>query len=223
MPLPFSVEQFLGVFARYNEAIWPAQVVAYLLGLVAVVLVLQPTPTSSRLVSGTLAAFWLWTGIVYQGLFFSQINPAALAFAALFVLQGVLWLVAGVLGSRLTFEARGGTAGVLGWACVLYAMVLYPLLGALLGHGYPYAPTFAVTPCPLVIFTFGLLLWTRPPLPRYLLAIPLLWSLLGVSAAVTLGIREDVGLLVAGLLATALLLGRDRPIGAHPLWCARHA
>jgi hypothetical protein len=34
--MPFAREQFLGVFVTYNAAIWPAQIVAYGLGYVAV-------------------------------------------------------------------------------------------------------------------------------------------------------------------------------------------
>ncbi len=34
--LPFTLEQFLNVFATYNKAIWPAQILAYVLGAVAV-------------------------------------------------------------------------------------------------------------------------------------------------------------------------------------------
>jgi hypothetical protein len=36
--------------------------------------------------------------------------------------------------------------------------------------------------------------------------IPFLWSLLGVSASYQLGIREDIGLLAAGVLGVGLLL-----------------
>jgi hypothetical protein len=36
MTILFTVEQFFGKFAAYNAAIWPAQVAAYVLGLVAV-------------------------------------------------------------------------------------------------------------------------------------------------------------------------------------------
>jgi hypothetical protein len=209
MNMPFTAEQFLDVFARYNHAIWPLQIVAYALGLAAVVLAFSRAPQAGRVISGILAAFWLWTGIVYHGAFFSQINPAALLFGALFVIQGVLWLCAGVLRDRLVFDARGGAIAVVGGLAVLYTLLVYPLLGAAFGHGYPYAPMFGVAPCPMTIFTFGLLLWTRPRLPRYLLVIPFLWSLVGFSAALSLGIREDFGLLVAGLLATAIVLWRD--------------
>jgi len=40
---------------------------------------------------------------------------------------------------------------------------------------------------------------------------PFLWSLLGSSAAWTLGMREDFGLLIAGLAGTALLFVRPSP------------
>jgi len=59
-----------------------------------------------------------------------------------------------------------------------------------------------------VIFTFGLLLLSERTLPKYLLVIPLLWSLLGASAAFSLGIREDIGLLATGLVGSAALFAR---------------
>jgi hypothetical protein len=42
------------------------------------------------------------------------------------------------------------------------------------------------------------------------LVIPFLWSLLGISASYQLGVREDIGLLVAGVLGVGLLIWRDR-------------
>jgi hypothetical protein len=215
MNLPFTVEQFLGVFAAYNQAIWPTQVVAYALGLVVVMLAFaRATPYAGRIISGILAAFWLWTGVAYHGVFFSQINRTALIFGVLFVVQGLFWLYVGGLHDGLVFDARGGAVAIAGGLAVLYAMLVYPLLGIVLGHGYPYAPMFGVAPCPMTIFTFGLLLWTRPRVPRYLLVIPFLWSIVGFSAALSLGIREDFGLLVAGLLGTATVLWRDAHTGA---------
>jgi hypothetical protein len=98
---------------------------------------------------------------------------------------------------------------------LLYALVIYPLLGYALGHGYPRSPTLGL-PCPTVIFTFGLLLLTTSPLPSWLLAIPFLCGLVGFSAVWVFGILEDVGLLVAALLGAGLLLYRERtrPAGA---------
>ena len=71
-------------------------------------------------------------------------------------------------------------------------------------------PMFGVTPCPVTIFTFGMLLLTRQPVPRLLLAIPGLWSLVGGSAAMLLRVPQDWLLLVSGAIAVALLIRRDR-------------
>ena len=43
MNIPFTVEQFFDVFRTYNVAIWPAQVVAYLMGVIALALSARKT------------------------------------------------------------------------------------------------------------------------------------------------------------------------------------
>jgi Family of unknown function (DUF6064) len=207
--LPFTREQFLGVFADYNTAIWPAQVLAYVLGLVVVAALLRPSPLGHRAVAGVLAAMWIWTGVAYHGLYFSRINPVALVFGALFVLQGLLFVVAGVAGRRLAFGHAAGPASAVGWALVAYAAVLYPLLGAWTGHAYPSLPMFGVTPCPVTLFSFGVLMLASAPVPRWLLIIPLAWSLVGGSAAFLLGVPQDWPLLFSGLTIVLLVL-RDR-------------
>lgn len=213
--LPFTREQFFGVFAEYNAAVWPVQVVAYLLGLAAVAALLRPMPQGRRLVAGVLAATWIWTGVVYHGVYFAPINPAALAFAALFVVQGVLFVIAGVVMERLVFGLTWGWRAALGWALVAYAALLYPLLGQWSGHAYPAQPTFGITPCPVTLFSFGVLLLTSQPVPRWLLVIPLLWSLVGGSAAFLLGVPQDWPLLFSGL-TVALLILRNRRSAAVP-------
>jgi hypothetical protein len=47
--------------------------------------------------------------------------------------------------------------------------------------------------------------------PKWVLVVPTLWAVMGgISAPVNYGIREDLGLLVAGVLGAGLLLWRDR-------------
>ncbi len=65
-----------------------------------------------------------------------------------------------------------------------------------------------------MIFTFAILLLAEEVVPVALYAIPFLWSLVGVSAASQLGMREDWGLAVAGIAGTAILVARRRPVGA---------
>lgn len=183
---------------------------AYLIGAVIVTMLLHRSPRSDGVVGGGLALMWLWTGVAYHGLFLSSLNRAALLFGALFTLQGALFFHAGVIRRRLKFGCATGPAAWLGWALVLYAAALYPLLGTWAGQRYPEMPLFGITPSPVTIFTFGLLLLTTAPVSRSILIIPFVWSLIGGSAAFALSVPQDWLLLVSGVVAIRMLVLRDR-------------
>jgi hypothetical protein len=208
--LPFTIEQFLGNFEQYNQAIWPMHIVAYILSIAVIILAAKKTRYSDQIISVVLACFWGWMGIVYHLIYFSTINGAALGFGILFIIQAILWLVFGVIRPKLSFQLENNPYALTGVVLIVYAMLVYPILGTLLGHGYPRSPSFGVAPCPTTIFTFGLLLWTNARVPKSVLVIPFIWSLIGFTAALSLGVREDIGLLLAGVLSVALLLWRDR-------------
>lgn len=210
MDLPFTVDEFLGVFRAYNEAVWPAHVVAYALGFAALLATARGGRGASAFVSATLAAFWGWNGAVYHVGFFAEINHAAYLFGALFLAQAALFLYEGLGRHRISFRLRRDGYGLAGAALVLYALAIYPLLGIAFGHGYPSNPAFGLAPCPTTIFTFGVLIWTNGRVPRSLLVIPSLWALVGFIAALQLGVLEDTGLLVAALVSVSLLVYRDR-------------
>lgn len=220
--LPFTREQFLAVFAAYNQAVWPVQVLAYVMGIGMVGLVIGlPSRAGNRVIGAGLAAMWTWTGLAYHGAFFAEINKAAVLFALLFVLQGGWISHTAILRERVRFGSPGGAAAWLGWALVYYAAVAYPVIGIWTGHQYPEMPMFGITPCPVTLFTFGLLLLTTGPLPRSLLVIPLIWSLIGGSAAFLLHMPQDWPLLVGGVAAAVLLLsgrhgGSDRSGAGRP-------
>lgn len=211
--LPFTRAEFLQVFSAYNEAIWPAQIVAYGLGIfAAALLLLRPGAAADRLIAAALASMWLWTGIGYHMLFFSGVNRLAPLFGGLFVLQGALLLVGGFSG-WLRFRRGSGLRFWIAWTFVIYATAAYPLLGLILGHRYPEMPMFGVTPCPVTIFTLGFILTLQGPAKWPVLAIPLAWSLVGGSAAFLLDVPQDWLLLGSGLIAAALLARPDR---THP-------
>ena len=203
---PFTADVYFSLFETYNSAIWPAQLVAYGLGILALVLALRPLAAGGRIALAVLSIFWLWNGIAYHLLHFLQINFAAPAFAALFVLQGVLF--AGyVVGGRSIFRFRTDVFGWSGLLFCLFALAAYQLLGWFAGHCWPRAGVFGVAPTPTTIFTFGMLLMLEGGAPLYLFAIPVLWSLAGGSAAVfILRIPEDVSLLVAGVVGPCMLV-----------------
>jgi hypothetical protein len=194
--LPFSEQQFLDVFARYNAAIWPIQIIAYVFGVLAVLPLWSRSAAPARLAFWALAAMWAWTGLVYHLLFFAAINPAAWLFAALFVLEGVL-LFAAV--GRIRLASTSVLQATIGWGLIAYALVAYPLLGLAIGGSAEELPMFGVTPCPLVLFTLGVLLFAQPR-SQLLWIVPLLWTLIGGSAAILLGVEQDWPLLASGLL-----------------------
>jgi hypothetical protein len=216
--LPFTPDQFLAVFVSYNSAIWPIQIAAYLFGGIAVALLFRETAASDRVVAGILAAMWLWTGAFYHAMWFSAINNAAYLFAALFIVQGCCLLYAGVYRHQIRFGIRRGPAVWAGAAFVCYAAIVYPLIGMAAGHPYPAMPIFGVTPCPVTIFTFGMLLLTSGAVARWILVVPVIWSLIGGSAAILLNVPQDWLLLLSGCIAVPLLVFRDRPTrrGVHP-------
>ncbi|MDP4175592.1 MAG: DUF6064 family protein [Bacteroidota bacterium] len=209
MQLPFTVEDFLDVFTNYNLAVFPAQVLLNILAVVIIVLSIWKSKHSNTITGVILSFLWLWTGGVYHLIFFSRINPVAKVFGVSFILQGLIFLYFLSIQNRFSFKFTRDFKGITGAIFIFYALVVYPMLGLLFGHTYPANPTFGL-PCPTTIFTFGLLLWSEERLPFYLYIIPFLWSLLGFSAALKLGILEDTGLLIAGLAGTMILLFWNR-------------
>jgi len=208
MTLPFTTDQFLDVFARYNVAVWPAQLLTYLLGLLCSVVALRHAKYSSRIISLILALLWLWMGVVYHFLFFSKINQAAWLFGAVFILQSLSFIYAGVITGRISFHFTRDVYGIGGAIILAYAFIIYPAIGYIVGQRYPELPTFGL-PCPTTIFTFGILLWAKPIVPVFVLIVPLVWSFIGFFAALSLNIPEDIGLLAAGIAGTALIVIRN--------------
>jgi len=209
MRLPFTIEQFLDVFRQYNTAVWPMQIVLNLFALVTIYFSLWKKSYSDKIIVITLAFFWLWMGIVYHLVYFSLINKAAIVFGALFIVQSFVFLYFGIIKKRLSFRFKTDEYGIAGMILIVFGLLLYPLLGYLWGHVYPSSPTFGL-PCPTTIFTFGTLLFSASRIPLWVVIIPFLWSLLGFSAAFSLGIKEDTGLLIAGLLSTLMILYKNR-------------
>lgn len=209
--LPFTREQFFEVFAAYSAANWPAAVAAYPLAVIALVFAWRGTPAAGRIVAGVLALMWGWVGIVYQGLFFASINQTARIFAVAFVIQAGLFGLHAWSRLGLEFGARSRVRAFAGGAMVLYALILYPIIGLVAGERYPAMPLFGVTPCPLLIFTFGLMLWSSCA-RWWLWIVPLLWAVIGGSAALLPSVPQDWALPLSAIVALSIVLV-DRPPG----------
>lgn len=205
MQLPFTIVQFFGVFRLYNSTVWPAQVLLVLLAVLAIVFIALRRPWSGAAVSAILALLWVWIGAAYHLAFFARINPVAYGFGALSIAGGLLFAWHGVICRRFEFAFDRSFRAGLGIALLAFALVVYPLWSTLAGHGYPELPTFGL-PCPTTIFTIGVLALASGARLRAVLAVPILWSLVGGQAAFLLDVKPDLGLLVAGVVAVGLFI-----------------
>ena len=190
------------------------QVIFYLLAVVSIYMSIKKTKGSGKIISLILSFLWLWIGIVYHLLFFTAINKAASFFGGLFIAEGSLFLFAGYFKPKLSFRFRPDIYGITGAILILFALIIYPVIGYFAGHSYPSSPSFGV-PCPTTIFTFGLFLWADRKCPLFILIIPLLWSVIGSFAAFSLGVLEDFGLLISGFVAVTLILIRNKKMQTH--------
>jgi hypothetical protein len=196
MQLPFTKEQFFDLFAAYNGALWPAVVALWMASAAVSALLLSSRRPPDRWISALLAAHWAWSALAYHVGFFTRINPAAWAFAALFLLQAALFFWWGVVQERLSFAPWRNAWAPVAWVLVAYSAV-YPGINAIQHLSVSRIPAFGV-PCPTTIFTAGLLMLATPRSWRLSL-IPVVWSVIGGSAALLLGVRADYALPIAGI------------------------
>jgi len=204
-----QLKAFLATFARGNAAVWPMQLVWYAGAMAMIGLALWSRPRATQLICLLAAADLAWEGIVYFAMQRSDMNLAWL-WAAVFVLEAILLLVAGIVRRDSVIAPRWDLASVLGALFILYALVAYPIIGLLGGHSLGTLPVFGLAPCATVIFIFGLLLWGRPPAPTYLLPILLAWGLCAAPPMLATGIVADVGLVVAGVTTAGVLIWLGR-------------
>ncbi len=200
MTLPFSPDAFFDVLAAYNARLWPGAVVLWAASAWAFVMVLRGRASLSRFPAILLVVEWAWSALAYHLLFFTRINPAAWAFGILFLCEASL-LAWHARRRPLALAPVHSARGALGATLIGYALA-YPLLAVAGGHAYPRIPTFGL-PCPTTILTIGFLIGAGPTLSRTAAVVPIVWSVIGGSAAVLFGIWADLMMPVA---AAALLV-----------------
>ncbi len=150
-------------------------------------------------------------GTVYHLIYFTAINKAAYVFGVLFMFQGFMFILYGVYQNKLVFLLKRDLYSLVAIVFITFALILYPIIGYLIGHVYPYSPTFGL-PCPTTIFTFGVLLLNQKSCPIWIIIIPFLWSIIGFMAAFQFGILEDASLLLTSVVAVSLLLYKNNQL-----------
>ncbi len=173
--LLFSPRTYYRLFEIYNLAVWPAQIAAIILGLAIFALAARVEVGRGRSISGALAACWLFVAIAFHALRYATINWGAVYFAWAFGLEAALLIWIGVIRGRLQFERPRDLAGKVGHGIFLFALLVEPLVGPLLGREWRGVEIFGVAPDPTAVATLGILLLARGQGRWVLMVIPAVW------------------------------------------------
>jgi hypothetical protein len=186
--LLFTPRTYYRLFELYNAAIWPAQIPAAAAGLWLVWLCakapLRPVPSPADGEAGrrppaapllVLAGAWVWVAVAFLWRRYATINWAAKYAAWAFLLEAALLAWAGWRGR---FEPPPGLVRRIGVGLAVFAVLLEPLSGPLLGRPLRQIELFGLAPDPTAVATLGVLLALRPRDRWLLMIVPVLWCAL---------------------------------------------
>jgi ATP/ADP translocase len=94
-----------------------------------------------------------------------------------------------------------------GYFFILYGSIIYPVVGYLIEQNLFRTISIGL-PCPTTILTFGFFLLCDKKFSLYLLIIPTLWAVIGISTVINLGLYQDSMMIIAAIIADVWLIKR---------------
>ena len=205
--LLFSPRTYYRLFELYNTDLWPAHVLALAAGLAILASMARDGGWWRSAASVLLAACWVWVAWAFLLGRYATINWAAAWFAGVFLAQAVLLVRAGTGGGMAESVPRPRRAGAI--TLLVFALVVYPLIGIAVGRPWTQAEVFAMTPDPTALGTLGFALLAPTAGRRWLLlAVPLLWCAVSGATLWTMGASEAPVVPAAGLVALIVAASR---------------
>ena len=205
MKLPFTTEQFFNVIEKYNLTMFPFQVLILILGIACLFLIHSKFSIKDKLIGIYLGVLWIWIGIFYHFAFFTAINKAAFIFVGIFILQGLLILFNTFTKNKPFIKFSLQTKSYLGYFFILYGLIIYPIISYFVEGSIERTIVMGL-PCPSTIFTFGIFILTNNKFPKYLLIIPSIWAVIGLSAAINIGVIQDIMIIISAITANIILI-----------------
>jgi len=162
-----------------------------------------------------LSSLWIWNGAVTLLMFFTGFHAQYYLWGVVWMLQGLAICYTGIYKKQLNFRIKKDGYTLTGLIFIFYALVAYPLIGAWLGHPFPKGPMFGTAPCPTVIFTFAVFLFSETRINPSLIYFPLLWAVMSLYPIIGMGIYADIGELIAAVVAFAFIKIRNKKLAAE--------
>lgn len=204
--LLFSPRTYYRLLELYNLEWWPLQLLALALGAAVLVLWQRGGARAGRAIVAILALGWLWVAWGFHWQRYAGINWAASYFAWAFVVQALLlWL--GVLRGRLTPAPASRLQQRAGLGLFLFALLLFPLIGPLLGRNWTQAEVFGMAPDPTALATLGVLLLAGVWPTWWLYPIPVAWCVISGATLWAMEMPDFAIVPLAALLAVLLAVG----------------
>jgi len=203
--------EWWAIIQNYSESVYPAQILFYLLIVVALAVFLrQPGKIANRVVKGLLALVFGWIGLIFF-LIRGQGLPAHNAQAFLFLSLSVCFLIDLLTDNTQFLLHPSGwrrTVTLIGFGLV---MLVYPLTGFLLGHPASRWIIPGTFPCPTTALALIFMVTTFPDRLRWLylvtLCLLLVWAIpFPIMIQIPqFGVYEDGIMLATGIYALILL------------------
>ncbi len=209
MKTPFTTEQFLNVFEKYNATVFPFQWVMLLLAVILLFVFHYTFSLKDKIIGSFLGLLWIWMGLVYHIIFFTEINKLAFVFGGFFILEGILVLINIFSKDKLIFNFSFKIKDYAAYFFILFGLIIYPIIGYFIQGSFNRTIALGL-PYPSTIFTFGFFMMTGNKFPKYLMIIPSIWAMVGLFAAIQFGVYQDVMLPIAGIFAATVLIKQKR-------------
>lgn len=205
--LLFSPQTYYRLFELYNLEHWPLQIPALTFGVAVLALWRRGGEGAGRGIALILAVCWLWVAWRFHWLHYASINPFARYAALAFAFQALLLLWLGSVRGRLKPLPVDRVAGA-GLGIVLFALLIFPLLGPLLGRSWTQAEVFGMAPDPTALATLGVLLIAGVRPVWSLVPIPVVWCLISGTTLWAMDAPDFALVPLLALLAVGLAAAR---------------
>jgi len=197
---------------NYNEAIFPAQIIFYVLALAVVVIFFtQPEKTANRIIKTFFVFTFGWIGIVFFALK-GQALPAFQSQTFLFITLAVLFaidLFTDTTQFRLPSDGWQRTTTIIGLCLVMFG---YPLITALMGRPFTRWIIPGSFPCPTTALALVFMATALPAKRRWLYLVTMFFLLLwAIPFPIMIqipqfGVYEDAIMLTTGFYALIMLV-----------------